>query len=362
MEAKTKRNSSIELVKIIAMIIIVLSHSMPDGDSTMPASHIDIDYATTNIQIIIAQIFKAFGHTGNILFLLASCWFMIGSKKTNVKKIADIVGDSFVVSVTWMIVFLALGYDLGIKEIFKQFFPVTFNHCWFVTCFLIFYAVHPLLSYAIENMSKKKLMTFNIIYFVMYNCIGFLMHNTYFYYSDLIGFFGLYFLVAYIKQYMQDVIKNTRLNVLLVFGGIVFELLLLLATAIGGTKVSFLDGQMMRWDTFMNPCLLMLGIGLFDIAINMQFYNKVINYISSLSLLIYMIHANFLVRQYGRFDLFAWIKQNFGYERLVIWMLLFALINFVGAMIIATLYDKTFRKLVHTFFEKILEICSRFYT
>lgn len=341
-------------MKIIAMIIIVLSHSMPDGDSTMPASHIDIDYATTNIQIIVAQIFKAFGHTGNILFLLASCWFMIDSKRTNVKKIAQIFGDSFFISVCWLIVFLMLGYDLGLKEIFKQFFPVTFNHCWFVTCFLIFYAIHPLLAYAVENMEKKQLLTFNIVYFIMYNCIGFIMHNTYFYYSDLIGFFGLYFLVAYIKKYMSETIRDIRINIFLIVGGIVLELLLLVVTGIGSTKISFLDGQMMRWDTFMNPCLLLIGIGLFNIALNKEFYCNIINYISSLSLLIYMIHANFLVRQYGRFDLFAWIKANYGYGRLVLWMLMFACVNFFGSILIATIYDKSLRKHVHALFEKII--------
>ena len=50
MSEKTKRNSSIELMKVIAIVMIVLSHSMPDGDGTLGASYIDIDSVTTNWQ------------------------------------------------------------------------------------------------------------------------------------------------------------------------------------------------------------------------------------------------------------------------------------------------------------------------
>lgn len=44
----TARNSSIELLRIIAMIFIVISHAMPDGDITVYESALNIGCATVD--------------------------------------------------------------------------------------------------------------------------------------------------------------------------------------------------------------------------------------------------------------------------------------------------------------------------
>ena len=318
MEAKTKRNSSIELMKVIAIMMIILSHSMPDGDGSLGVSFIDIDTVTTNCQLLLAGLFKNMGQIGNDMFLVASCWFLVDSKQAKRSKVAGFLADSWFCSILMLVVFLMLGYSFSIKYIFKQFFPATFNNCWFLTCFVLFYMIHPLLHAALESMDQKTLLRFNVVFFILYNCIGFLMGNTMFYFSELIGFCGFYFLVGYLKKYAADTFMKKSFSLAVLFAGIVLWILSFAATDFLGFKVSMLSDQLMRWDTIMNPCFVLIGVGAFGLAHSGSFYSKAINYISSLSLIIYMLHANIIIRQYGRWDLFAWIKSNFGYDRLIL--------------------------------------------
>lgn len=356
MEAKTKRNSSIELMKVIAIMMIILSHSMPDGDGSLGASFIDIDTVTTNWQLLLAGLFKNMGQIGNDMFLVASCWFLVDSKQAKRSKVAGFLADSWFCSILMLVVFLMLGYSFSIKYIFKQFFPATFDNCWFLTCFVLFYMIHPLLHSALESMDQKTLLRFNVVFFVLYNCIGFLMGNTMFYFSELIGFCGFYFLVGYLKKYAAETYMKKSFSLTVLLAGIVLWILSFAATDFLGFKVSMLSDQLMRWDTIMNPCFVLIGVGAFGLAHSGTFYSKAINYISSLSLIIYMLHANIIIRQYGRWDLFAWIKSNFGYDRLILWILAYAVVNLVASVVVATVYDKTLRKYMHKIFDSMLKI------
>ncbi|PHU34394.1 acyltransferase family protein [Pseudobutyrivibrio ruminis] len=355
MSEKTNRNSSIELMKVIAIVMIILSHSMPDGDGSLGASYIDIDSVTTNWQLLLAGLFKNMGQIGNDIFLVASCWFLVDSKQAKRSKLAGFLADSWFCSILMLIVFLALGYSFSLKYIVKQFFPATFNNCWFLTCFILFYMIHPLLHVALESMSQKSLLRFNIMFFIMYNCMGFIMGNTMFYFSELIGFCGFYFLVGYIKKYASELYMNKGLNIKILMAGIVLWLVSFAATDFLGFKVGMLSDQLMRWDTIMNPCFVLIGIGAFGLAHTGEFYNSFINYISSLSLIIYMLHANIIIRQYGRWDLFAWIKANYGYDKLILWIFAYAVVNVVMSVFLATIYDRTVRRLFHRGFEFIVE-------
>ncbi len=204
-------------------------------------------------------------------------------------------------------------------------------------------------------MEQKTLLRFNIMFFIMYNCMGFIMGNTMFYFSELIGFCGFYFLVGYIKKYASELYMNKGRNIKILMAGIVLWLVSFAATDFLGFKVGMLSDQLMRWDTIMNPCFVLIGIGAFGLAHTGEFYNSFINYISSLSLIIYMLHANIIIRQYGRWDLFAWIKANYGYDKLILWILAYAVVNVVVSVFLATIYDRTVRRLFHRGFEFIVE-------
>ena len=111
------------------------------------------------------------GQQGNIIFVICSAWFLIGSNRINLKKIVNIIIDSFLISVICLIVFKLFGAPLNISLIVKSLLPILFNNNWFVGCYIILYLVHPLLNIIILNISKENyfylLITITIMYLII---------------------------------------------------------------------------------------------------------------------------------------------------------------------------------------------------
>lgn len=105
------RQSGIELLKIIAMLLIVISHNAQSvsGAENFIINNVNINQPTTNLFIFISQFFRSFGALGNNMFLLSSIWFLVDSKNVKLNKIAYITLDTYVFSVIFMLIFLEGG-------------------------------------------------------------------------------------------------------------------------------------------------------------------------------------------------------------------------------------------------------------
>ena len=174
------------------------------------------------------------------------------------------------------------------------------------------------------TIKQKQLLLFNVSFLILYSCLSFLMAGKLFCYSSLIGFIGIYFIVAYVKKYMIRTASNSRMGLLLLLIGVLGWIAENLLSVSIGLKFERLSAHVMRWNQFINPCYIMVTIGAFVIVTNYAFQNKFINYMSSLSLLIYMIHCNRIVRDYVRFDFFEWVLNTYTYNRLLIWVIIFS--------------------------------------
>ena len=86
MTDRQTRDSGIELLKIFAIFIIVIGHtvqSLTNEAYTNNSYVIDISRATTNVKFILLQIFRYFGSWGNSIFFICSAWFLLKSKNWN---------------------------------------------------------------------------------------------------------------------------------------------------------------------------------------------------------------------------------------------------------------------------------------
>lgn len=91
-----KRQSGIELLKIIGMVLIVIAHVQ--GSVIAAGRNWDcvqsMNTATENWQYVILMMFGYFGCLGNNIFLISSAWFLCGSgrKRSNKKNVEYGVG------------------------------------------------------------------------------------------------------------------------------------------------------------------------------------------------------------------------------------------------------------------------------
>ncbi len=353
---RKEKNSNIELLKIFAIFLIILSHTVSYGEYFVSASsYIDLGMASTNINNLLLLFFRYCGQIGNLIFVISSSFFLIHSKKARVEKIISIIIDSFIISVSSLLIGLCVGLSFSTERIIMFVLPVTFKMNWFIGCYLLLYAIHPLLNIIINNINKKKLLALDVSLFILYFIIS--AFKSFYYFNELICFISIYFFVAYLKIYMPDFIRNKKINMILFITLLIFFALSLLIMNFVGEKISFLNDKMMVLCNMKNPILLFLCISLFNIFLSMRERNiKLINVIGSCTLLIYLFHANKVLFYYYYPNLFDWLLITFGHKLQPIVLFIFAILWFFATVIISLMYKYTIGRIVSFFSKKIYDI------
>ena len=301
-EEKQIRKSNIELLRIIAIVLIVLSHVLPK------CNNIDLNYAGLSLEKVVLVFFKYCGQIGNVLFIVITSYFLAGnSKKVNVKKLLSIIINMCIISWIFLVIFAKIGIVNNRITILNYAFPFMYNlNYWFPCCYILFYAIHPLLNTIIENTSKETLGRYNIGFIILYCILNILATEPQFYYTDLVGFIGIYFIVAYIKLYAQDFFNSFKENFIILMTSLICLVLFIMAIERIGMSNSYVFDKVLCYCKLYN----ILVIGIARPAFNI-FYNFVkikenvlINYIASLPLYVYMITDNYLLRERVRSVIF----------------------------------------------------------
>jgi len=139
-------------------------------------------------------------------------------------------------------------FDLPKKLIVDSLFPTIYGWNWYMTVYLMVYAIHTALNKIIYSLSQKQLLTVDVILFVMYCTIDYLL-GEHFFPNALTYFIVLYFFIAYIRLYLNDVCTNFRLNVSMLIVGLVSPFILTFVTDYMGLTIEYFStlGNYRRW-------------------------------------------------------------------------------------------------------------------
>lgn len=364
--SKQARSSGIELLKILAIFIIVISHvtqTLTSVNTDVPWTDymIDISKASANGVNMALLVLRTFGIFGNSIFFISSAWFLLNNDRVKAKKELKLFLDVWTISVLICgVVLLVRHGSISGKLLVKQFFPTLVANNWYMTCYLLFYPIHGILNKSIRAMSQRELLLAATALGTLYILVDYVVGQVLFP-SMLILWITIYVIVAYAKLYMRDLIDNNKVNVLLVLVGILGNAGIIIATDLAGMKIGFLQTKVMYWANNCSPFLLMAAFGLFNIFRNIEFSNRVINYISKLSLFIYLIHENMLLRTYYRPMLWHEVYNRFGYSYVLMWLLILAVGVFTFGLIISILYEKTIGKGVEKATDSLLPLLRKLY-
>ena len=353
-QTKIQRNSSFELLRILAMFIIVVSHSLPKSSPYVsPCEYmLDIEGILTfhDVNLIILFFLRNFGQIGNIIFVACSSYFLLESTNVKSDKIISMVINCFLISVLILLAISIIGIPLPTNIIVRQFFPVSLCNNWFITCYILFYAIHPMLNISVHTLSKEQLFVFNVFFLILYSILSFFT-KAFFFNSLLINFIGVYFIVAYLKLYPPKIFMSFKNNIILLFVGILLGFLILCVTILIKHPVAYMYNMM-------NPSLLMIAMSLFLLAKNYNFKSYFINYISSLSMFIYIIHDNQLIIRYLKPLIYQHLYQEFSYNHLFIIVFLYSAFVYLISIIISSLYKNLFAKYISKLSSNISELIS----
>ena len=292
------RQSNIELLRIIAMVLIVAHHFSFHGGFDFPTE-------TVTFNRLWVQFLLIGGKIGVNIFVLISGYFMISST-AKISKIIKLWLQIITYSVLFFAVFTAVGVvPFSFKAVLKALFPITFSNWWFASTYFVMYLLSPYINKLLHNLSKKSYQRLLILLAVLWSVIPTFL-TVPMQSNSLLWFIFIYALAGYIRLYIPlrtvgggKYIASSAALMLLTFSSVVvFDIL--------GTKYSVFAYHstylyaMQRIPAFLTALLMFIGFLKTDIGCK-----KAVNIISSATFGVYLIHENQYVAAFFWKKLFA---------------------------------------------------------
>ncbi len=338
---KAKRNSSIELIKLLAVFFIILSSASPYTTKYAGGyEHLFVNLSLTDFSVtnIFITVFRWCGQIGDTLFIVCSAWFLCDSKRTKPNKVLKIIFDTWILSVIGLVIAL-IFITPGWREIFRSLFPTSFGLNWFVGCYVLYFIIHPFINRAVEGLSQKQFRVLCIALFVLYSIVS-VFGRSLFYASALVTFICLHLFVKYIKKY--DVFNKISIKVSLfaAIGCLAAIIAYIIAVNFAGKYIGKVHTKNLLFCRYDNPVIILFAVCVLNIAVKKTFYNTWINKLAAFSLLIYLLHSNYFWLAYGKWWLMDVFVKTFSVNVLSVVFIMIALYT-VSLPLLSLLYSKT---------------------
>ena len=338
----TKRNSNLELLRIICMILIIGHHLVVHSDFTVNS---EITFNT-----ILAQIFSLGGKIGTNIFVIITGYFMINSQ-FKVKKLLKLIFEVFtystiILGITKIFAITDIDLELQIKSIL----PTIYSLYWFPTTYIIVYILSPYIN-KIINLFDKKTLKKMILTLLIIQCVIPTFTGTNFAFNRISWFITLYIMGAYIRK-NEDEFKNRNYKKICFVTFIILILSVVVINLIG-TKIKVaLDYTTYFADMNMIPAVI-ISFALFFIFKNIKIKDSVIiNSIASTTFGIYLIHDNEIIRNILWKDIFN-INNYITSNYFVIYCIIAVSIVFIVCMFIDYIRKGTIEKLFIYIYDKV---------
>ena len=354
-----QRDSGIELLKVIAIFLIIINHLT---QTWLIYSKTELIISSMDAEQFMFLFFRHFGSIGNLVFFTCSAWFLLDKQHSKKEKIIQMLMDIWVISMLYLAIPLATKADFVSRSlIIQSLFPTTFENNWYLTAYLLFYMIVPFLNKILTNLNRKAHLRAVLVLVVLYLVINNITVKEAFFCSKMTVWITIYFIIAYMKRYQGKYADNTKRNALVLALSIPALVAFILFIYFVCLKLSLSDKWLMHWNRSNNPIIIVMAIAALNVAKNASFKNALINYISSLSLLIYIIHENLIFRTYYRKYMFEILFRYVEKTHIWAWILLLAVVLFFASFIAATIYKFTLQKLIAKLSTWLLTVFKNIY-
>ncbi len=309
------RQSNMELLRIVAIFMIIVFHIAYHGVRVQLTDATSIEYMQNGWfnepvffkKLLLLETLMPLGKTGNVIFMLISGYFLAERKEVPMgKQLKKILSQMAVVTV--VIILASTYYLFHYDELFDGMIGVSlFNSGWWFAGYYIgiILVAGLFLNKFLNKFTKEQYTTFLLALFALFSVgwLGKLLSGL----SSSLRVFVcgvfLYALGGYIKKYNPF----EKIPVLVFWGGIIGTYLLVWLSYYNKTMVNintyyiyestkeFKQSVTTYSDWKIVPII--LGVCIFEIGRRVKIPNvPMINFISSASFMIYLMHDNGFVR------------------------------------------------------------------
>ena len=306
------RNSSIELLRIIAMFMILAHHFIVHNGYDVLKLPLGPE------RIFFQLVMAGGGKVGVVIFFSISAWFFLDREQTiksNLKRVWIMERELLFWSLILVTFYLAFDRaDLGMKLMAKSIMPLSMGVWWYATAYAIFLTLLPFLAKGLKALGREYHLALAATVLVIWGLTSFIPGMIGIK-DGFLGFIYLFILFSAYKRYMEPF--TTRQVWLMIGTGLGFFLLYTCASItlplLGHDMGIYITGA---WKL---P-VIMVGFGVFLLFDRVTFHNRTINRIAQSAFAVY------LITEYAVSEKLLWVRlfnlQNLYQQPLTILQIL----------------------------------------
>lgn len=346
---KKLKHSNFELMRIISMFFIVLYHVIFHGKT--------LENSSGTILLILQFILCiTLVHVNS--FVLITGYFQY-KKKFSLKSFLKTFFEMYFYKVALALFFISIGMNSFTSvEYFNLFNPFYIPH-WYIACYLILYLLSPFLNILIKNMNQHTHRKLILILILCFSFAPFLSNQIVGTNNGLtvIQFIMMYFIGAYLAKYpitenihFKNYSKN-KTQMILLIGSIIFLIINFITLNFGTTLTNSTSSLLQyvgnlivnSYDKYNFIFVILQSVCYFLWFSSLNIKSKVINYIASCTLGIYLIHEHQCIQPY----IYTWFNiANSGpitSKDIIVKVFIVAIIIFIGCALIDTIRQIIFK-------------------
>ena len=282
------RNSSVELLRIVAMVFIVMSHYCVHNG--MDRNEITFGFNNALLS------WGALGNLGVIIFVMITGFFMCRSKLKLQSVFRTAFATWFYSVVLFAVAMLSDSNSVSVKTAIKSFLPISSSHYWFVSAYFALLLFVPFINKLISVLTRRQFFAVNCIMVIMWAVLPTFTDKT-FYSNELTAFVMYYMLGAYISIYPDAFFAKKSGCAVMAAGSLAAAMLQSAATLFGESAVPLFVREL-NWYSRSSLFMIIAAVSMLAFFSKLCISNRFINTLASCTFGVYLIHENIFVRPF----------------------------------------------------------------
>lgn len=337
---KIQRQSNFELLRIIAMFLIVLHHFCVHG--IFPLWNI-VNVGGNSFNTYACEFLSIGGKIAVDIFIFITGYFMVNTD-FRLEKFFNLYLKTIFYSVLIMFFFAYFGQYKMPSFLNYALLPMNSVNYWFISKYLFLYMLTPFINIFIRHSGKKMHLSLIVLLFFFWSML-FTLTGLNFSFSELGWFVFLYITGAYIRLYPNKLYDNNKLNLLSLFAMCILSILILLGLNHSHFVPMFEATKYMSDSSFI---IVIISLNIFFLFKNLKIQNSLINSAAQSVLGVYLIHDNVLVGPFlwvGLLNVIKYMKSEY--------FIPMAILTSFTVFVVCILLDKVFNSVFSIIFKFI---------
>ena len=283
MDDKVKRRqSNFELLRIIAMLMIIILHFFSDRVGELGGVNTRVYY-----------IYESFALCGVNIFVLLTGYFSLNQNYIKLRRIADLLIDVAFWSFISFLLCVIVGWRLfDLKDLVKTMLPILFGGRWFVKAYIILLCLVPFINRTLTSISKQSYLILLAVSVFLFSVWPSYLPNPPIddYGYGFVHFILIYAIAGYLRLHVR-VLPQKWICIV----GFLFSFMVVIASKILGNDYAW---------AYNYPFVILEAVCLFMLFTQIKIESGFVNILAANALGVYLLHTSMFFNTLGYERLF----------------------------------------------------------